>query len=75
VTISRWQNAEDGAPRDRVDWLLRHEGHITEHALVGIEVRDRWKHTVLPIRLVIRAFKSDGEITAALGRWDETDGA
>lgn len=74
MTVSRWQNAEDGAPRDRVDTLLRHEGHITENMVVGIEVRHPGTHTVMRTRLVLRAYQQDGEITAACAPWDEDDG-
>lgn len=74
--VARGQTAEDGPPRDAVDRLLRHEGHITEHVVVALEIRHPITHGVLQsVRLVIRAYQADGEITAACAPWDETDGA
>jgi hypothetical protein len=75
MTVARSQTVEDGPPRDRVDRLLRHEGHVTENVKVGIEVRHPITHDVLRTRLVIRAYQADGEITAAWGPWDEDDSA
>jgi hypothetical protein len=75
VTVCRWQTVEDGAPRDRVDFIKRHEGHVTENVKVGIEVRHDITHSVMRTRLVVRAYRADEEITAALMPWDEDDGA
>lgn len=61
----RWQTVEDGPPRDGVALLLKHEGHITEHVLVAVPVRlVSWREP-MQTHLVIRAWRADGEITAA----------
>jgi hypothetical protein len=75
MTVALSQTVEDGPPRDRVDRILRHEGHITENIVVGLEVRHPDTHSVMRTRLVIRAYQSDGEITAAWGQWNDEDGA
>lgn len=75
VAVCRWQTVEDGAPRDGVDRLLRHEGHITEHICVAIPVRHPVTHSVMRTHLLVRASQADGEITAALEHYEVDDGA
>jgi len=65
--VARGQTAEDGAPRDRIDQWMRHEGHITEHVVVALEIRHPRTHERLRfVGLTLRAYQYDGEITAAI---------
>ena len=73
--VCRWQTVEDGPPRDRVESLLRHEAHVTEHLLIAVPVRHPATHAVMRVHLMLRASQVTGDLTAALEPFDGDDGA
>lgn len=73
MVVSRWQTVEDGKPRDEVDRLLRHEGHVTEHVFIAVPVRLSPSRQPMRVHLVIRACQHTGEVTAAWERYESGD--
>jgi hypothetical protein len=64
--VSRSQTVEDGGPRQRIDTWLSHEGTPEERIRIEITVRRPYSLINFTQRLVIRASKATGDVTAAL---------
>lgn len=80
MAVCRWQTVEDGAPRDEADvWgcyggiWLRGITPGADRALHAIPVRDPVTYGLYARPLVVRASRTEDEITAAIEDYESPD--